>query len=151
MVLALAQLALNILRCSSKQYAKALSCCGGLGVWGIAKTDAFVGFVEGGVKVLDKGKTVDKVEPLARGAAEVFDIINKVDVSGDAGDFSVGRAGEGLSIGSELKDASTIGKEPGLKGIELGRIDAQETGRVDLDSTSCRMVLSEGVSGEDES
>lgn len=54
---------------------------GGLGVGGKMR------LVEGSVRALEEGIAVDIVKTLTRRAAEVVD--NKVDISGNATDFSV--------------------------------------------------------------
>lgn len=121
---------------------------GGLGEGGVGKADALVGGIEDGVEALEEGVAVDEVETLAGVGAKVVD--DAVDASGNTTDVGVERAGENLTVGSELEGASAVDEEQALEGAELGVVETEEAGVSIVDTASRRLVLGEGVGGDED-
>jgi len=80
-----------------------------MGERGIGDTDAVVRSVIDGIKPLEPGLSVDKVQPLARVAPEITD--NDVDFARSPADGGVQRARPDLTVGCELKRGLSNGFE----------------------------------------
>ena len=76
-----------------------ICCC--CGEWSGGKADTFVGRVKHGVEALEERETVNEVEALTAGGAEVVD--NEIYVAGSTSDVSVDATRPRLSISSEFE------------------------------------------------
>ena len=147
-----------------------------MGEWSIGQTNSLVGGINHDIETLEEGITVDDIEALTRGRAEV--IYDEIDSAGSPTDISVERAGPKLSVGSQFKgglqlqirkqndrlkpmrigsgdrkeDAThTTGyEEETLQGRELGGGDAEQSCRTVGDSSCGGLIFIESISRKKE-
>jgi hypothetical protein len=85
------------------------SCCsigGRMGEPSIGQTNSLVGGINYDIEALEEGITVDDIEALTRGRAEI--IYDEIDSAGSPTDLSVEGTGPELSVGGQFKGGLQI-------------------------------------------
>lgn len=79
-----------------------------MGKRSISQTNSLVGGIKDDIKALEEGVTVDEIESLTRGRADI--IYDEIDAAGSPTDESVERTGPELSVGGQFKGGLRIRK-----------------------------------------